>query len=253
MQGLSEEGRQTVADIAKRHGFSTEAAGEVLSALAAGGGRQAQFNHPDLGGMGQWSQGGMIMIGDMFNQALKARVDALCRDLAEALKTSSPFASAPAGSSGSRWPADLGSPSSTGSQNDMHYAVFPGSRRLAVEQGGRTTIYDTGDHHIGGVSQQQSGDQSLRFTSQLGPVDLSQLKVVTQPGSADDPPPLPSAGKAAAGPEQSPPTQASRAGDPGDGGAEICARIERLAELHSRGILTAEEFAAKKAELLARL
>ena len=33
----------------------------------------------------------------------------------------------------------------------------------------------------------------------------------------------------------------------------IFARIERLAELKQKGILTEEEFAAKKAELLARL
>ena len=31
------------------------------------------------------------------------------------------------------------------------------------------------------------------------------------------------------------------------------AKIERLAELHKRGILSSEEFAAKKAELLSRL
>ena len=34
---------------------------------------------------------------------------------------------------------------------------------------------------------------------------------------------------------------------------EIFARIERLAELRQKGILTEEEFAAKKTELLARL
>ena len=34
---------------------------------------------------------------------------------------------------------------------------------------------------------------------------------------------------------------------------DIFVKIERLAELHKKGILSAEEFAAKKAELLARL
>ena len=37
--------------------------------------------------MGQWSQGGMIMIGDMFNQGLKHRVDALCNELADFLRS----------------------------------------------------------------------------------------------------------------------------------------------------------------------
>jgi len=59
-----------VGEIAKRHGFS-EAAGQALAdALRSGGGRQAQFNHPELGGMGQWSQGGMLMIGEMNNDEL---------------------------------------------------------------------------------------------------------------------------------------------------------------------------------------
>jgi hypothetical protein len=34
---------------------------------------------------------------------------------------------------------------------------------------------------------------------------------------------------------------------------EIFSRIERLADLRQKGILTEEEFASKKAELLARL
>lgn len=51
--------------------------------LVAGGGVQGQFNHPKFGGMGQWSQGGMLVIGDMFNHNLKATVAALCAALAE--------------------------------------------------------------------------------------------------------------------------------------------------------------------------
>jgi len=82
MQNLTPEGLRIVTDAAKRHGVSLDAALTMLGALARGNGRQAQFNHPDLGGMGQWSQGGMIMIGDMFNQGLKHRVDTLCKELA---------------------------------------------------------------------------------------------------------------------------------------------------------------------------
>ena len=47
----------------------------LLYAIMAGQGYQAQFNLPDLGGMGQWSLGGLSMVGDMFNNQLKARVD----------------------------------------------------------------------------------------------------------------------------------------------------------------------------------
>jgi hypothetical protein len=57
----------------------------------------------------------------------------------------------------------------------MRYACFPDRRRLVVQQGGRTTVYDTGEHRITGFSQQQSGGQSLRFTSQMGTVRLEDL------------------------------------------------------------------------------
>src|SRR5258708_23740162 len=81
MQDLAAEGARILAEVAKRHGVRLEAARALLGALVEGHGRQAQFNHAELGGMGQWSHGGMIMIGDMFNQGLKFRVDALCNDL----------------------------------------------------------------------------------------------------------------------------------------------------------------------------
>src|SRR5580700_3765161 len=90
MQNLTPEGLRIVTDAAKRHGVSLDAALTLLGALARGNGRQAQFNHPDLGGMGQWSQGGMIMIGDMFNQSLRHRVDALCNELADLMRSRPP-------------------------------------------------------------------------------------------------------------------------------------------------------------------
>jgi hypothetical protein len=87
MQELSSEGRKIVDDLARRHGVGSDAVAALLRALELGNGAQAEFNHPDLGGMGQWSQGGMIMIGDMFNQGLKHRVDALCREIANLVRS----------------------------------------------------------------------------------------------------------------------------------------------------------------------
>jgi hypothetical protein len=40
----------------------------------------AQVSHSEFGGSGQWMAGGAIMISDMFNHALKARVDAVCNE-----------------------------------------------------------------------------------------------------------------------------------------------------------------------------
>ncbi len=76
------------------------------------------------------------------------------------------------------WPEELGHPSTSGSQNSMRYAFFPEKMRLLVEQDGKLTTYDTGDHRIAGVAQQDSHTRSVTFTSQKGTVELGQLRQV---------------------------------------------------------------------------
>ena len=164
MRQLSPSGQQAINDIAQRHGFSSDATLTMLDAVIQGNGGMAQFSHPELGGMGQWSQGGMIMVGDMFNNGLKWRVDGLCNELANLLREMNPFVPPPmqGGGYGNWWPDGLGSPASSGAQNDMRYAYFPGGRRLAVQQNGQTRVYDTAHHTIFGVSQQPVSYTHLR-------------------------------------------------------------------------------------------
>jgi hypothetical protein len=76
------------------------------------------------------------------------------------------------------WSDELGQPSSSGSQNGVRYAFFPDKQRLAIERDGKTELYDSGDHKISGVSQQQGGGQSLAFSSQNGDVKVGELKKV---------------------------------------------------------------------------
>jgi hypothetical protein len=45
-----------------------------------------------------------------------------------------------------------------------------------LEHDGKLTTYDTGDHRISGVSQQQSTRQEIAFASQNGAVKLDELK-----------------------------------------------------------------------------
>ena len=173
---------QLIQEIAKRYQLSEGAVSVLVQALQQGSGSMAQFNHPELGGMGQWSRGGMIMIGDMFNNDLKARVSGALTDLAKANEQGA-FKSAESSASSSTysnqwWPAELGMPSSAGAQNDMRYAIFPAKQRLAIQQAGTIKIYDTKDHQIHGVSQQQGSTYSLSFTSQLGQVKLEELPLV---------------------------------------------------------------------------
>jgi hypothetical protein len=61
MADLTPEGQRIVEEIARRYSMSTDAVRATLEALVASDGGMAQFNHPDLGGMGQWSSGGMLL------------------------------------------------------------------------------------------------------------------------------------------------------------------------------------------------
>jgi len=280
MQELTPEGRKIVDDLARRYGVGSDAVAALLCALELGNGAQAQFNHPDLGGMGQWSQGGMIMIGDMFNQGLKARVDALCREIASLLRSQpalnrpeasqsqsqgggyagvSLFIKGSGQSSHNWWPAELGSPASTGAQNNLHYACFPDQRRLAIRHDRQVSVYDTGEHRITGFSQQQSGDQSLTFTSQFGLVRVADLSLILSgnhdlhnPSAAQPSEPAP-ARPLTATPVQRQPPQTPPATPAPASTDDILTTIERLSDLRQKNILTETEFAAKKAELLSRL
>ena len=78
---------ELVDRMTKKHAMSSTAVHVVLAALRSGGGRMAQFSHADFGGMSQWSPG-MSMVGDMFNTQLKAKLDALCSDIAAHLDSS---------------------------------------------------------------------------------------------------------------------------------------------------------------------
>jgi Short C-terminal domain len=232
----------------------------MLRSVINGHGSMAQFSHPEFGGSGQWMR-------DMFNNLLKGRIDALCRELsglvanqpgliASGSSQSQSQGSQQQGGSGPAGPVSLFVPPAGGGapaiggrrisvgpaapavQKGVRYAYFARARRLAVEIGGKVTVYDTLDHQIGNFSQQQSHGGSLTFSSQHGLVDVATLPVVSAEGGARSAP-------------ASPPAQSSSvAAQPA---ADIFAALEKLAELHGKGILSNEEFASKKAELLGRL
>lgn len=259
---VTHEAETAIADMAQRYALPREAVLAMLFAVHAGGGTMAQFAVPELGGSGQWMRGGMTMVGgNMFDHALKARVDAVCTELSQLLATATVFpasaTSFPVGSAAANWwPAGLGAPSASGGQNDARYAIFPATRRLAIQINGATKVFDTGEHQIGGVQQQQGdGYGSVAFTSQFGTFAVASLPELGAPRLPDTPagapalqrqrePALPAATQA-----QAPEPAVAATTDP----AAIVAAIESLAGLHQRGILSGDEFAAKKAELLGRL
>jgi hypothetical protein len=252
-------GLQTIAD---RYGVSLDAIRHLVDALQAGNGTMAQFNHRELGGFGQWSSGGMTMIGNMFDAELKARVGALCSTLAEALPAVGfPITSV---TSDAWWPQHLGRPATSGSQNGLRYAYFPHAQRLAIAMDGNVILYGTAGQHITGVSQQQGGTGGLRFSGPDGAIPLESLRridddrgesfVSSSTSTELDTPvqrdttlqPKPFTPEPIHRVEAGP----ARAQSPAD---EVLTTLERLAELQRKGVLTEAEFSSKKAELLARL
>lgn len=227
MTQLSPAGAQLVEELSSRYGITTDAVTHMLLAVHHGNGSMAQFNHQEFGGSGQWMQGGMTMVSDLFNHQLKSLVDNLCNDLSNALAShqTTPFRGSfqsqsqsglnsqaqGAGQIAGRnslfvpdpqnewWPKHLGMPSAIGSQNNVRYAYFANDRRLAVSTGGPAWVYDTLDHQIGGFGQQQGGGASITFTSQFGTVDLSSLPVVWRDGVAVQEQPLRASPDAATG------------------------------------------------------
>ncbi|MEY3288983.1 MAG: hypothetical protein RLZZ419_1225 [Pseudomonadota bacterium] len=284
MKQLTQEGQQIINNIAQRYNFSSDAVFSMLQSIIKGNGSMAQFNHREFGGSGQWMKGGMIMLGDMFNNGLKNSVSGLCQELSNLIanqpgliqtgsfqsqsqgnqqqnnfsggqqqNSSGPtspvslFVPPPAGSSENWWPAGLQYPSSTGSQNNVRYAYFATINRLAIDVNGQVTLYDTLNHQIGGFSQQQSTGGSITFTSQFGLVDVKTLPII----SIDNVP--------VQKPVQSQPAPAYTQTNPvnnnsmGNQEADIFGALEKLANLKDKGILTDSEYSTKKAELLARL
>jgi hypothetical protein len=76
------------------------------------------------------------------------------------------------------WPEEFGQPASSGGQDGVQYAFFPEARRLAIRRNGRVTVYDSGEHRIGGVAQQQGGARALVFRSAEGEVKLDDLREI---------------------------------------------------------------------------
>lgn len=279
MKTLTTDGQRKVSDLANRYHVQPATVESLLHAIIQGNGTMAQFNVPELGGQGQWMKGGMTMVGDMFNTTIKSTVEKLSGELAELVAThvlfddteenavrglsahaenaTSPDSSDPTQfnhsgrtqydsnqQSASSWPAIFGNPTASGSQNNVSYAYFAPVRRLVIEDGGKRTIYDTKHHQITGISQQQGSENSYRFTSQDGPVDLSSLQRVSDPDA----------------PRQSTPEMPYDVTSTGDFRVEdkspediVMATIEKLNILFERGQISEEEFRQKKKELLERL
>lgn len=256
---------QNMTNVANRYGVSINAVTDLTQALMRSNGTMAQFNISELGGGGQWMQGGMTMVGDMFNNQLKSTVDGLCVELSNLINQGGiqykplPKIENQNGSQSGNWWGDLGFPNSTGSQNNTSYAIFSNIGRLAIQQNGKVTVFDTLDNQIGGVGQQQGGNYAVTFTSQYGTVDLNTLPIVSGEDNRIKPEPV-NTNVIQNEPEpifvEQAPVNTNNSNNNNNTSAfeeDIFVKIEKLAALRNKDILTVEEFENKKAELLSRL
>jgi hypothetical protein len=127
------------------------------------------------------------------DKRLPARLASILETFAERPSDAIPQAAgswglaSPAGSAGAWWPAELGLPAASGIQNAMRYAYFPVQRRLAIAVHEHVWIYDTLDHQVSGVSQQQGSGSTMTFTSQHGVVEVTSLPLMASQRSRGEP------------------------------------------------------------------
>lgn len=265
MARLTDFGQSTISALAQQYGLSEDAVASMADAVSRGGGTMAQFSHPAFGGSGQWMAGGMTMVGDMFNHGLKMTVDNLCASLSNAMAQGKFYIAEPGDWNHEWWPPELGVPSTSTAQNDLRCAVFPMARRIAMQRGfGPVELFDTGEHSIGGVSQQQDGGGArITFSSQFGQFDVASLPRIggqgVSPEASKTAPPAPPSEPQHQQSQQTAMPDAPLPHSPAPDAAtarmeaDPLAVLERLASLVEKGLLTREEFDAKKAELLSRI
>lgn len=288
MNQLTPEGQQLINNLAQRYHFSPDAVFSLLQSVINGNGSMAQFNHPEFGGSGQWMKGGMIMLGDMFNNGLKNSVSGLCQELANLVanqpgllqtgsfqsqhqgnQQQSNYGGNYAGTSGqqqnSAGPTGVVSlfvPPPAGSSGNwwpagLQFPTSTGSQNN-VRYAYFATIHRLAIETNGHVTLYDTLDHQIGGFSQQQSVGgsitfTSQYGVVevkTLPIISVDNVPVQS-------PVQSQPAasfQTSPANvNVSSQEADIFNAIEKLAHLKDKGILTDAEYSAKKAELLGRL
>jgi hypothetical protein len=288
MKQLTPEGQQIINNIAQRYNFSPDAVFSMLQSVINGNGSMAQFNHPEFGGSGQWMKGGMIMLGDMFNNGLKNSVGGLCQELANLIANqpgliqSGSFQSQ---NQGAQQQSNYGGAySNTGGQQQNSSAPtgavslfvpppagssgnwWPAGLQFPTSTGSQNNMRYAYFATIRRLAIETNGHVTLYDTldHQIGGFSQQQsvggsitftsqyglVDVNTLPIISIDNVPVqkPDQSQPAHSPQPSPVNPQITTQE-----ADIFAAIEKLANLKDKGILTDTEYSAKKAELLARL
>ncbi len=288
MKQLTPEGQQIINNIAQRYNFSSDAVFSMLQSVINGNGSMAQFSHPEFGGSGQWMRGGMIMLGDMFNNGLKNTVGNLCQELSNLIANqpgliqTGSFQSQNQGnqqqshlnnnftannqqqnSVGPTSPVSLFVPPPAGSSGNwwptgLQFPTSTGSqnnmRYAYFASINRLAIDINGHVSLYDTLNHQIGGFSQQQSGGSSVTFTSQFGLIdikTLPLiSLDNVPVQPTFQTQPAAPYVA---ETPNFNQDASQVSDIFEAIEKLATLNEKGFLTDNEFSAKKAELLARL
>ncbi|MBK8814739.1 MAG: SHOCT domain-containing protein [Methylococcaceae bacterium] len=287
MNQLTPEGQQIINNLAQRYNFSPDAVFSMLQSVINGNGSMAQFNHREFGGSGQWMKGGMIMLGDMFNNGLKNSVGGLCQELSNLIANqpgliqSGSFQSQSQGtqqqsnfngnysngsqqqnSSGPVGAVSLFVPPPAGSSGNW----WPAGLQFPNSTGAQNNVRYAYFANIRRLAIEANGHVTLYDTldHQIGGFSQQQsvggsITFTSQYGLVDvnSLPVISIDNVPVEKPVQSQPAASFQAQPVNNQGltqeADIFGAIEKLAQLKDKGILSDAEYSTKKAELLARL
>ncbi|MEO0560572.1 MAG: hypothetical protein AAF125_00560 [Chloroflexota bacterium] len=166
--------------IAQKHRLSDNAVVVLAKALRRGHGRMARFNHRELGGIGMWGRGEVI-IGDMRNESLRMQIWGAMNDLLPIITSHPPRKPEPEKDSTlvMPWWGDitLGPPTVHGAFENMTFGYFLEPHRVILRNDGVITHYDA--RHLGvldlAVTHDQRGAPVITLVTLDGPLDVMML------------------------------------------------------------------------------
>lgn len=169
--------------IAQQYGVSAEAVQQLAHALIRGRLKTARFNHPELGGIGKWRRGD-VLLGDVRDEDHKTLVWRLAEELMPLLK----HVPLPASSEENEqtlvmpWWGDrlLGEPIITDRFESVQYGYFLESRRVIVLRGDDLIHYDADGLLVTGLVRRVSPSRGLELILQTvtGEVNVEALPII---------------------------------------------------------------------------
>lgn len=166
--------------LSNTHHVSVEAIQVLVRALVEGGYRSANFNHPELGGVGKWN-GGDVILGDMSQEALRLKIWRIVQGLLPTLQQTippEPIQEADATFVMPWWnDVTLREPVLKGMFESTTFGYFLEGARVVVKQSEHITHYDASGHLVTDLQMMSGarGQMVLVLQTLSGDIAVSDL------------------------------------------------------------------------------